>query len=191
LVEQMTTVLARVNRLSEIWPKTATGERVPLEEAAQDEAFVQEVMAAIQSVNGQLAEATDRLRTALEGSDNGGKRCAPRKGDPALRLLQDAMRIAERFNAAGPLEGLLKLPNILPQQTAPEVKAAAMGIADGPKLRRWEPIDGEIAPDSVEDLHHERDARAWACTKGKSTLANMPAKPTGPCAIKSPVPLPN
>ncbi len=39
----------------------------------------------------------------------------------------------------------VKPPPVLPQQTAPEVKAAAMGLADGPKLRRWEPIEGEIA----------------------------------------------
>ena len=37
------------------------------------------------------------------------------------------------------------VPQLLPQQTFPEAKALAIGMADGPKLRRWKPVEGEIA----------------------------------------------
>ncbi len=38
-----------------------------------------------------------------------------------------------------------RLPTDLPQHTFPEAKAAAIALADGPKLRRWLPVEGEVA----------------------------------------------
>jgi hypothetical protein len=37
------------------------------------------------------------------------------------------------------------LPTDLPQHTFPEAKVAAMALADGPRLRRWLPVEGELA----------------------------------------------
>jgi hypothetical protein len=37
------------------------------------------------------------------------------------------------------------LPADLPQHTFPEAKVAAMALADGPRLRRWLPVEGELA----------------------------------------------
>jgi hypothetical protein len=37
------------------------------------------------------------------------------------------------------------LPADLPQHTFPEAKVAAIALADGPRLRRWLPVEGEIA----------------------------------------------
>jgi hypothetical protein len=37
------------------------------------------------------------------------------------------------------------LPADLPQHTFPEAKVAAIPLADGPRLRRWIPVEGEIA----------------------------------------------
>jgi hypothetical protein len=39
----------------------------------------------------------------------------------------------------------LPLPTRIPQQTFQEAKTIAVAIADGPALRRWTPIEGEIA----------------------------------------------
>jgi hypothetical protein len=39
----------------------------------------------------------------------------------------------------------LPLPARIPQQTFQEAKTIAIGLADGPALRRWTPIEGEIA----------------------------------------------
>lgn len=46
------------------------------------------------------------------------------------------------------------LPTNLPQQTFPEAKALAIGMADGPQLRRWRPVEGEVA------LRHKVDGAA-------------------------------
>ena len=44
-----------------------------------------------------------------------------------------------------PREDGVKLPACLPQQTCPEVKTMAVALADGPRLRRWSRVDGELA----------------------------------------------
>jgi hypothetical protein len=41
--------------------------------------------------------------------------------------------------------GTQPLPAELPQHTFPEAKVAAIALADGPRMRRWIPVEGEIA----------------------------------------------
>ncbi|MGH2355814.1 MAG: hypothetical protein ACRDI2_08260 [Chloroflexota bacterium] len=45
----------------------------------------------------------------------------------------------------GRLISVAALPEALAQQTFPEAKALAIALADGPKLRRWKPVAGDIA----------------------------------------------
>lgn len=69
-------------------------------------------------------EAAASLLVALDGADWPTPAAAP-----ALR------RVAIRRG----------LPPVLPQQTFQEAKSLTIAIADGAKLRRWVPIDGELA----------------------------------------------
>ena len=59
----------------------------------------------------------------------------------------------------------LPLPARLPQQTFQEAKTIAVGLADGPALRRWTPIEGEVAW-----RHAARDAPLETKLVGTSLL---------------------
>jgi hypothetical protein len=63
------------------------------------------------------------------------------------KILHDRFQIAWRRPRGSPphLPAPLPLPILIPQQTFQEAKTVAVAIADGPALRRWTPIEGELA----------------------------------------------
>jgi hypothetical protein len=144
VVSEVAALLASIDSLSQSWPKGPDGQPVRLGDASMPTEVAERVGRALQTASGSVAKAA-----ALLGQHTLG-RPSEAATDPATRAAYAMLQSATAFlKDLGVLEGdateLAKPPIVLAQQTAPEVKAAAMGIADGPKLRRWEPIEGEIA----------------------------------------------
>jgi hypothetical protein len=144
VVREVAALLASIDSLSRSWPKAADGQPVRLGDASMPPEVAARIGQALQSASGSVARAA-----ALLGQHTLGRPAAA-ETDPATRDAYAMLQSATAFlRDLGVLEGdaatLAKPPAALAQQTAPEVKAAAMGIADGPKLRRWRPIEGEVA----------------------------------------------
>jgi hypothetical protein len=144
LVLEVGALLASVSNLADIWPKGPDGQRLPLGDASMPLAVTRRITEALSSIGDSVARAAELLEQHAPPRGPGGE------PDPDTRdayaMLQTATAFLQDLGIAGAEQaGVLRLPAILPQQTAPELKAAAMGIADGPKLRRWQPIDGEVA----------------------------------------------
>src|SRR5215204_3345083 len=62
-------------------------------------------------------------------------------------------------------DGVRPLPARLVQQTFPEAKALAVGLADGPKLRHWRQLEGDIAL-----LHQADKSLLMTLLKGTALL---------------------
>ena len=144
VVSEVATLLASIDSLSQSWPKGPDGQPVRLGDASMPADVAERVGQALQTASGSVARAA-----ALLGQHTLGRPSAA-STDPSTRAAYAMLQSATNFlKDLGVLEGdaneLAKPPVVLAQQTAPEVKAVSMGIADGPKLRRWEPIEGEIA----------------------------------------------
>ncbi len=144
LTLEVAALLASIDNLTEFWPKGNDGKPLPLGHANMPREAASRISQALSSISGSLAKAAAVLEQTAQG-------LGPEADvDPATAEAYAKLRSATTFlrDLGVPTPDHsepVKPPQVLPQQTAPEVKAAAMGIADGPKLRRWEPIEGEIA----------------------------------------------
>jgi len=144
LTLEVAALLASIDNLTEFWPKSDDGKPIPLGHASMPPDVADRISKALSSISGSVAKAAAVLeQTAhglgLEAEADAATREAYAKLQSATGFLRDlGILTLEQVKPVKP-------PPVLPQQTAPEVKAAAMGLADGPKLRRWEPIEGEIA----------------------------------------------
>jgi hypothetical protein len=144
VVHEVAALLASIDSLSQSWPKGPDGQPVRLGDASMPKDVADRIGQALQSASGSVTKAAVLLGQHTLG------RLPDAETDPATRAAYAMLQSATTFlKDLGVLDGdsteLVKPPIALTQQTAPEIKAAAMGIADGPKLRRWEPIEGEIA----------------------------------------------
>ncbi|MBV9327488.1 MAG: hypothetical protein JO352_27420 [Chloroflexi bacterium] len=142
LTLEVSSLLASIDGLTEFWPKDEAGKPVPLGHASMPAEAADRISQALSSISGSVAKAAAVLEQTAHGL---GPATDPATAEAHARL-QSATSFLRDLGILTPDQPEpVKPPPILPQQTAPEVKAAAMGLADGPKLRRWEPIEGEIA----------------------------------------------
>jgi hypothetical protein len=144
LTLEVAALLGSIDNLTEFWPKSEDGKPIPLGHASMPSDAADRISQALSSISGSVAKAAAVLEQTARGLG------FEAEADPATREAYAKLQSATSFlrdlgilttEQAEPV----KPPPVLPQQTAPDVKAAAMGLADGPKLRRWEPIEGEIA----------------------------------------------
>ena len=139
---EVSVLLASIDSFTDLWPKGADGKPVPLGHASMPADVADRISQSLKSISSSVA----KVAVVLEQASQGGEA----SGDPATQeanaKLQSATAFLRDIGVLTPDQvDPVKPPQALPQQTAPEVKAAAMGIGDGPKLRRWEPIQGEVA----------------------------------------------
>jgi hypothetical protein len=151
LLDQVFTLVTSVEKLSSMWPKSNDGQPMPLDDAAMPADVARQISESLHSISSSLSRAVDLVQQSGQPPLLSGS-LPP--ADPTTRdayaMVQSAAAFLHDLGWLERQDGIerpdpLKLPALMPQQTAPEVKAAAMGIADGPKLRRWEVIEGEIA----------------------------------------------
>jgi hypothetical protein len=132
-------------------------------------------LAAYLAAHGDLP---DSLRQAAADGDAGPRRARDRPGG-----VRGVAEERATYDAGGPEgtsgtegagaggrprrrpEGVRALPARLVQQTSPEAKALAVGLADGPKLRRWRPLEGDTAL-----LHQAEKSLLMTLLKGTPLL---------------------
>jgi hypothetical protein len=144
LTLEVAALLASIDNLTEFWPKATDGRPVPLGHASMTPDVAERISQALSSISGSVAKAAAVLEQTAQGLGHEAE-ADPASRDAYAKLLSATSFLRDLGIVTPDQAEPVKPPPVLPQQTAPEVKAAAMGIADGPKLRRWEPIQGEIA----------------------------------------------
>jgi hypothetical protein len=75
----------------------------------------------------------------------GRRRLLLREGQQLLRMAPPGTVPPPSTDGSPVRVATLPLPARIPQQTFQEAKSVAISLADGPTLRRWTPIEGEIA----------------------------------------------
>jgi hypothetical protein len=142
LTLEVAALLTSIDSLTEFWPKDERGKPVPLGHASMPVEAADRISQALTSISGSVAKAAAVLEQTALGL---GPEPDPTTAEAYARLKSATSFLRDLGILAPDQIAPVKPPPVLPQQTAPEVKAAAMGLADGPKQRRWEPIEGEIA----------------------------------------------
>jgi hypothetical protein len=102
-----------------------------------------------------ITAATQELHEAFVAASAAALSQSVEIGGRRHRLLRDGRRFLRMAppgtvpppppDGSPPRVSTLPLPTRIPQSTFQEAKTLAMAIADGPTLRRWTPIEGEIA----------------------------------------------
>jgi hypothetical protein len=120
----------------------------PLRDCLQDLLVASASGAVITAATRELHEAFVAASAAAlsQPVESGGRRHRLlRDGRRFLRMAPPGTVPAPPPDGSPPRVSTLPLPTRIPQSTFQEAKTLAMAIADGPMLRRWTPIEGEIA----------------------------------------------
>ena len=170
LTLEVAALLASIDNLTEFWPKGDHGKPVPLGHASMPPEAADRISQALSSISGSVAKAAAVLEQTAHGLG------PTAEADPATAeayaKLQSATAFLRDLGVLTPDQAEpVKPPQVLPQQTAPEVKAAAIGIADGPKLRRWEPYPGRNRVTACRPRIPSRDETGWSPTTGLAWFA--------------------